>query len=376
MSGAGIHPIEISAAVAYNPSIVLVVLAVVAALVVARFVIPAGTPRIRLTGKGDQTKSIASLEKLNIGGSDQWVLVRSENTDNPIILFLHGGPGTSQLTANRRNTRYLERFFIVVNWDQRGSGKSYPAIADTGKMNIDQFVEDTRELTLYLMKKFRKERIVLVGHSWGSAIGALTAAKYPEIYCCYVGIGQVANMEEGEAASYKWTLDQARERNKRRAIKALEKMGPPPYQGDWRAKMISERRYVGRFGGEVHGSRIGATGLVLGSVLFSREYSLTDRINVFRGLLGSLQLLWPQLLKVDLFQSVSEMKVPVFLMEGRYDHEVPSEIAARYFAALKAPAKELIWFENSAHMINSEERDLFNKILVEKVLPIAARKQG
>jgi pimeloyl-ACP methyl ester carboxylesterase len=348
---------------------VLVVVAVFVALIVVRFAIPAGTPRIRLTGKAGPAKSIATLEKLNIGGNDQWILERSENIDNPIILFLHGGPGTSQLTANRRNTRDLEKSFIVVNWDQRGAGKSYGALRDAAKMNIDQFVEDTRELTLYLLKKFGKERIVLVGHSWGSVVGALAVAKYPELYSCYVGIGQIANMEEGEAASYRWTLEQAKKRNAKRAVKTLEKMGPPPYQGDWRAKTISERSYVARFGGEVHGSKLGAIGIVLGNVLFSREYSLIDRVNVFRGVLGSMKLLWPQLFKVDLFRSVPEMRVPVFFMEGRYDHEVPPDIAVRYFAALKAPAKELIWFENSAHMVNSEERVRFNKILVEKVLP-------
>jgi pimeloyl-ACP methyl ester carboxylesterase len=353
----------------------LVVVAVVVALIVVRFLLPAGTPSIRPARKAGPARSIAVLEKLPIGGSDQWVLQRSENIDNPVILFLHGGPGTSQLTGNRRNTRDLEKSFIVVNWDQRGAGKSYGAIRDAAKMNIDQFVEDTKELTLYLLEKFGKERIVLVGHSWGSAIGAMAAAKYPELYSCYIGIGQIANMEEGEAASYRWALETAKKRNAKRAIKTLEKMGPPPYPGDWRAKTISERSYVARFGGEVHGNRLGAIGIVLGNVLFSREYGLVDRVNVFRGVLGSMKLLWPQLFKVDLFQSVPEMKVPVFFMEGRYDHEVPPNIAARYFAALKAPAKELVWFENSAHMVNSEERNAFNKTLVEKVLPIAlARK--
>lgn len=353
----------------------LIVVAVIVVMIVVRFVLPAGTPRIRPSGNADPAKSIAVLEKLTIGGSGQWVLQRSENTDNPVILFLHGGPGTSQLTSNRRNTRGLEKQFIVVNWDQRGAGKSYAAIADAGKMNIEQFIQDTRDLTLYLMKKFGKERIVLAGHSWGSALGVLTVAKYPELYHCYVGIGQVANMAEGEAASYNWTLEQARKRNRRRAVRALEKMGAPPYRGDWLAKTISERSYVGRFGGEVHGSRIGATGMVLGGVLFSREYNMRDRVNVFRGLMGSMRLLWQELLQVDLFRSVPEIEVPVFFMEGRHDHEVPSEIAARYFAALRAPAKELVWFENSAHMVNSEERDLFNEILVEKVLPLAVARK-
>jgi pimeloyl-ACP methyl ester carboxylesterase len=105
------------------------------------------------------------------------------------------------LTLNRRNTRELEKFFIVVNWDQRGAGKSYGAIGDVDRMTIDLFVADTRELTRYLLRKFHKDRLVLVGHSWGSVIGALTVSRYPELYSCHVGIGQVASMAEGEAAA-------------------------------------------------------------------------------------------------------------------------------------------------------------------------------
>jgi pimeloyl-ACP methyl ester carboxylesterase len=184
--------------------------------------------------------------------------------------------------------------FTVVDWDQRGAGKSYAAIHDVAKMNIDQFVEDARELTLHLLARFRQQRLVLVGHSWGSVIGVLTAAKYPELFHCYVGIGQIANMVEGETASYRWTLEQARQAHHRNAVRALEQMGPPPYTGDWQAKTITERRYVGRFGGEVHGSKIGAMAMVLRSLLLSREYSLTDRIHFFKGVLGSMRLLWPR----------------------------------------------------------------------------------
>ena len=141
--------------------------------------------------------------------------------------------------------------------------------------------------------------------------------------------------------------------------------------GDWRKKTITQRSYLARFGGEVHRSRFGASGRVAGGLLFSREYTLADRVNVFRGILGSMKLLWPELLEVDLFERVPEINVPVFFIEGRYDHECPSEIAERYFSALRAPAKQLIWFDRSAHLPNAEERDLFNRIMVEKVLPIA-----
>jgi len=340
-------------------------------LIAVRAALPAGTPRIRLNGKADSARAIAVLEKVRIGGSDQWILERSEDVDNPVVLYLHGGPGTSQLTSNRRNTRHLEKFFTVVNWDQRGAGKSYRAISDAGRMNIGQFVQDTRELTLYLLGKFGKERLVLAGHSWGSVIGALTVSAYPELYSCYVGIGQVANMAEGEAASYQWTLGQARERGNRRAIAALVKMGPPPYEGDWQKKTVAQRRYLGRFGGEVHASRNGAFGLVIGGLLFSREYTLADRFNFLRGISGSMRFLWPQLLEADLLTSAPEIDVPVFFMEGRNDWEAPYEIAERYFDSLRAPSKELVWFDRSAHLPNSEERDLFNTVMVEKVLPIA-----
>src|SRR4029450_6124092 len=93
----------------------------------------------------DRRPGLATLERVRIGGCDQWILERSEDATNPGVLFLHGGPGTSQLASNRRNTRHLERYFTVVNWDQRGAGKSYRAIRDAGRMNIDQFVADTRE---------------------------------------------------------------------------------------------------------------------------------------------------------------------------------------------------------------------------------------
>jgi pimeloyl-ACP methyl ester carboxylesterase len=345
-------------------------------LLAIRSVLPAGTPQIRTGRKTAAGTSIAALEKVRIGGSDQWILERSQDVTNPVVLFLHGGPGTSQLTSNRRNTRQLEKYFTVVNWDQRGAGKSYRAIRDADRMNIDQFVADTRELTLYLLAKFGQDRLILAGHSWGSVIAALTVSRYPELYRCYVGIGQMASMAEGEAASYRWTLEQAKKNGNRRAIRALTKIGPPPYQGDWHRKTLVQRRYLERFGGEVHASRNGAFGLVIRGLLWSREYTLADRVNYFRGILGSMRLLWPELLQVDLFQTVPEIKVPVFFMEGRGDRECPCEIAERYFDSLTAPSKELIWFGASAHLPNSEERDLFNTVMITKVLPVASRQAG
>jgi pimeloyl-ACP methyl ester carboxylesterase len=312
-----------------------------------------------------------TLERIRVDGADLWLLERSEDLSNPILLYVHGGPGTSQLTLNRRNTRELERWFTVVNWDRRGAGKSYTAIRDAAAMTIDRFVEDVRAVSAHLLRKFDQDRLVLVGHSWGSAIGALAVERWPDLYSCYVGIGQVANMAEGEALSYQWVLDQARRRQDRRALRALNRIGPPPYSGDWLRKTMTERAYVAKFGGEMRHHRHGALVPLLRSVLVSREYTWRDRANFARGVLGSMRALWPQLLTVDLFEQVPAMVVPVFFMEGRHDWEIPSILAARYHEVLRAPSKQLVWFEHSAHLPNLEERERFTQIVRNDVRAVA-----
>ncbi len=138
------------------------------------------------------------------------------------------------------------------------------------------------------------------------------------------------------------------------------------YIGDWRPKFLAERRILGKFGGEYHGSTIGAFGVVARNLVFSTEYTLLDRWNFFRGILRSLDLLMPELTRQDLFSLVPELAVPVTFCLGRHDHEVPAELSARYFAALRAPRKELVWFERSAHMPNAEEPEKFNRLLIER----------
>lgn len=341
--------------------------AVLAAGATVRAWATSGTPPLRPA----QVRGIAELRKVRIGDTDQWILQRGEDIDNPVVLFLHGGPGTSQLTTNRRSTRDLERQFVVVNWDQRGAGKSYAAVHDPDRMTIEQMIEDVRQVTELLLARFGRRRIILVGHSWGSLLGVLTVARYPDLFHCYVGIGQVACLRDGERASYAWTLEQARAAGDRRAVRRLVDMGTPPYPGGWQRKTVRQRGYLARFGGEVHGSRLGAAPLVLSGVLASREYTLPDRINLFRGIRDSMRLLWPQLMAVDLRSEVSSLGVPVVLVEGRHDHESPTAVAQQWFRALDAPEKEWVWFEGSGHLPNAEERDRFNRLMIHRVRPYA-----
>ncbi len=313
--------------------------------------------------------SVASLERVMLGGVEQGLLIRGLSVANPVLLYLHGGPGTSELGMVRtHNMPVLEKHFTVVVWDQRGAGMSYAAREPESGMSVEQFIADAHELTLLLCKRFEQPKIYLVGHSWGSALGALTVHRHPELYRAYVGVGQVVDMREGERLSYAWTLAQAEQAGDARSVAQLKAIGPPPYLGKFRSKLMTQRRILGKYGGEVHGNSRGGISTLARGLLGSSEYSWPDRINVFRGIFANMRLMWPKILDIDLMAQAPELKVPVYFLEGRHDYEAPSVLAERYFEMLKAPRKTLIWFERSAHFVNTEEADSFNRFFVDRLL--------
>jgi pimeloyl-ACP methyl ester carboxylesterase len=245
------------------------------------------------------SQSIASLEKVNLGGQKQWILIRGTDVTKPVILFLHGGPGTSNMCLLRKYTGELEKHFIVVTWDQRGAGKSYRAINPHSSMTIDRFVLDTGELTQLLCHRFNQKKIFLVGHSWGSLIGIFSIQKYPDLYHAYIGIGQIVNMQENEQISYDWTLAQATTAEDKRAIQTLTEIGTLPYTGDGQKKLMTQRRLLGKYGGELYGSSKGAFPLIFSSLILASEYTLIDKVNFFKGIFASNSLLWQELLTTN-----------------------------------------------------------------------------
>jgi pimeloyl-ACP methyl ester carboxylesterase len=333
------------------------------------FFLPGYTKPIKDSDGKQLLHSIASLEKVNLGGKEQWILIRGVNKNNPVILFLHGGPGTSDMGLLKRSMEGLEKHFVVVTWDQHGAGKSFSANTPYSSMNINRFVTDTNELTNLLCKRFNQKKIFLAGHSWGSVLGILSIQKHPELYFAYIGIGQVANMEENEQISYGWTLEQAKRSNDKNVIKKLNEIGKPPYSGNWQKKFMTQRRYLGKYGGELYGSTKGAFILVLKNLILSPEYNLRDKVNFFRGIFTTVKLIFPELMKIDLKKQALCLKVPVYFVLGKHDYESPFMIAEEYFDLLNAPSKELIWFENSAHFPNIEENSKFIDLLINHILP-------
>ncbi len=319
----------------------------------------------------DQTRitspnGIDSLEKVTLGGIEQWILIRGHDKSNPVLLLLHGGPGVASMAFHRSFHTELEEHFTVVHWDQRGAGKSFDPDILPASMTVEQFISDTRELVELLRKRFNTPKVYVVGHSWGSEMGTLAVSRHPELFYAYVGVGQVVDSAENEIVSYEFTVDKAMELGNEQAIRELEEIGPPPHDPE---RLMIQREWLEEFGGVHHSPRASNANLLkLG--LTSPDYSLGDWLKFYRGIFFSLEHMWEQINDDNhFFIEVPRIEVPVYFFLGRYDYNTPFEITERYYQALDAPAgKQIVWFENSGHMIPYEEPEKYVDTLVNKVL--------
>ncbi|HEU0302463.1 MAG TPA: alpha/beta hydrolase [Longimicrobium sp.] len=310
--------------------------------------------------------SIAEAGYLRLGGIDQWVMIRGESIANPPLVLLHGGPGMSETFFFRYFNAPMEKHFTAVYWDQRGTGRSFGRAIPRSSMTVERFIADLDELVEAVRGRTAQRRVAIFGHSWGSTLGALYAARFPEKVSVYVGGAQIADAAASESASYAWALAEAERRGNRRALKALRAIGSPPY--DARC-LMTERTWVNRFEGH-----LGARGMwEMGRIfLGAPESSLLDLPGMVRGFRFSLDAMWAEVSALDLNALVPALRMPVFLFLGRRDHWVPPETSVAWFDALAAPAKTLVWFEESSHEMFADEPAKFNAAMIELVRPAAA----
>lgn len=319
---------------------------------------PGKTPPI--TG----ANSVAALEQVELGGLKQWVLMRSHDVNNPVLLILQGGPGSPETAMVRQYNSLLEKYFTVVNWEQRGAGKSFSADIPKETMTINSFVSDADELVQYLKKRFKKDKIYLEGHSWGSALGALLVQKSPGDFKAYIGIGQASNMMESEILGYDWVLAEAEKRKDKKALDELKALGGPPCAE--LEKIGVERKYVMMYGGTIHED---PAKLLMAAFINCGEYTLEDKFVRFaKGSMFSLKAMLPELCSSDLMKATARWKVPVYIIAGKYDMTVNYSLQKKYFDHIKAPKKEFFTFENSAHMCAFEEPAKYMDIMVNTVL--------
>ena len=235
----------------------------------------ASTPGI----SGDN--AIAELRRVELNGRKEWISIRGSERGNPVLLFLAGGPGGTQMAAVRHDLGELEQHFVVVNWDQPGSGKSYGA--GNGKLAPGDYIDDGYALTKYLCEEFAQEKIYLVGESWGSALGIFMVDRAPEMYHAFIGTGQMVAFLETELMDYELAMQIARERGDEKTLATLEVNGPPPYYGpDVTWKSAAYLQYLSAYMNK--NPEIQNGGYNTFRDLFSSEYGVWDKINFMRGI--------------------------------------------------------------------------------------------
>lgn len=309
--------------------------------------------------------SIAEVRYLTLGGVEQWVMVRGKSIDNPPLILLSGGPGLSENALFRYYNARLEKAFTVVYWDQRGSGRSFDRNLPRSSMTLEQFIIDLDELIEWVRMRTDKEKVAIFGHSWGSVLGVLYSARFPERVSAYAGSGQIGDWPAAEASSYAIALDEAKSQNNRKALKELRSIGPPPYS----AKAVwTERTWLQRLEGNLRPKALWGFGRVF---LAGKEYSVLDIPSLFRGFRFSFDAMWDEVSRLNLLELAPALQVPVFVLHGRQDHWVPPETTLAYFEVLTAPSKELVWFEKSGHEPFVDEPAKFNASMVELVRPVA-----
>jgi pimeloyl-ACP methyl ester carboxylesterase len=346
-------------------------LAVVAVVAVVASQAFAATPPI----VGEQGEplpgSIATLEQITLIDSQQWISIRGQDASKPVLLFLAGGPGGSQLATARYALGGLEEHFVVVNWEQPGAGKSFDAV-DRSTITPERYIEDAHALVLHLRERFGQDKVYVLGESWGSALGILLVQRYPELFHAFVGTGQMVAFLENDLMCYDFALNWARERGDTAKAAKLAEQGPPPYYGDgvaWKesAFLMDTFNYMNQ------NPAIADNGANTFRDLAAPEYGLYDKVSWFRGVLETLGVVYPQLWDVDFRQQATKLEVPVYFLLGRHDINAPAVLAEEYFQLLDAPHKEIVWFEHSGHTPWVSESDRFVQTMVDTVL---AQSQG
>ncbi|MGO1001983.1 alpha/beta fold hydrolase [Lysobacter sp. CA196] len=314
---------------------------------------------------------------VRIGGIDQWINVRGQDKDNPILLFAHGGPASPLIPTMWQFQRPIEEFFTVVNWDQRGAGKTFASQdpkAYAGTLQVARYADDAIEIAEYVRKRYGKRKVVLAGHSWGTIVAMTAALKRPDLFYAYLGIGQAINVRENERISFDYGLQQAKAHGNTEAVKEMEAIAP--YPGDQpitRERIIAARKWSQYYGGMT--AYRDESLFFYRAPLLSPEYDDCDRAAVDKGNEFSLGRVLPEFVTID-FSKIREFPIPVVMFMGRHDYTTPSQPTADWLAQVKAPYKRGVWFERSSHMIQWEEPGKVLASLLEYVRPLAKDAAG
>ncbi|MGJ7440466.1 alpha/beta fold hydrolase [Aquipuribacter sp. MA13-6] len=332
-------------------------LAAVALLLLAALVARPGSTAPVVDAAGDPVEgSIAELVSVPVGDTEQTLMIRGSSTEDPVLLHLAGGPGGTDLGAMRLDPS-LEDDFVVVTWDQPGTGKSYPALDPTEDMTLQRVVDDTLAVTDYLRTRFEEDQVVLTGQSWGTVLGVLAVQQRPEHYRALVSTGQMVDIRETDEIFYEETSQWARTTGDASLATDLLEQGPPPYEDmlDYTTLVAAERDIYAypEFDGSTE----------MPATIWGPENTFMDRVNAARGLLDTYSLLYPQLQELDFREDVPRLEVPVYVVMGEHEARGRVDPAREWFEQLQAPDKTWIEVPAASHRASFEQPEAYARLM-------------
>jgi pimeloyl-ACP methyl ester carboxylesterase len=317
---------------------VIIILIVVICLLLAAIVIlkRPHTPRIKGSMGRASSASVASLEKVSLGGVSQWILVRGREKSHPILLFLHGGPGMPMMYLAHRFQRPLEDSFLCVQWDQRGAGKSFHKGIHPSSLTVEQLLSDALELIHLLQDRYGQDKIFLAGHSWGSYLGMLLVHRHPELFHAYIGIGQVVDEVAALDLQDRFIRKRAKETANDEALRDLDFSGTAAHE-----------KWLFQFGAELYGHT--GYGAFIKAGVLAPEYGVFDIPKVGKGSSFSSRHMQYNAKEGPHLNNLKSVDVPVYFFTGRNDYVTPFELVEKFSRELEAPINRIVWFERSAH---------------------------
>jgi pimeloyl-ACP methyl ester carboxylesterase len=354
----------VSTVLAFAVAVFLVVLAVL-------IMLPASTPPI-VGADGKQVPgSVTELTTIKVNGNDQALLIRGHSADNPVLLYLAGGPGQSDLAYPRALFGELEKNFTIVCWDGRGRGKSYGGFEPSSTITFENDVADTIAVTDYLRERFDEDKIYLIGESYGSFLGVRTVQQRPDLYYAYIGSGQMVSPGETDRRLYNDVLALANRTGDEAMAAKMRSYGEPPYKDVYAYTYVmnlydalgEEFTPPAKYIELVRQSGVNPLGVM------ASEYTLVEKLNVLRGLFDVYSVMWPRMQEIDFRKDAAKLDVPVYVFDAKYELSARRDLALEWYGMLDAPKKRIYTMENAGHAAAFEGVEEFTRIMNEVVLP-------